>query len=296
MKKLEKGSKVAIFAPSAQIGEISKINKGLAYLQSLGLVPVLGKNLLCVNRYMAGTDEQRAADINNAFADSDIKAIFCVRAAAGATRILPYIDYELAQKNPKPVIGFCDNVALQLALNKLSGLTCLNGFSLTYDFKGDKPDSVICADLEQQLAGKLPVFQAGKTLRGGNTEGILLCANLSVLIRLAGTPYFPDLSGKILLIEDVHERLHKIDLMLQQLKQQPNFHKLKAVIFGQFTDCSGDEEDGTLMDCFADFLQNTNVPAVYDFNFGHTPSRRVLPLGSPAKLNANSAMLEILAD
>ena len=112
MKKLEKGSKIAIVAPSAQIGEISKINKGLAYLQSLDLVPVFGKNLLCVNRYMAGTDEQRAADINAAFTDSDIKAIFCVRAAAGATRILPYIDYELAQKNPKPVIGFCDNVAL----------------------------------------------------------------------------------------------------------------------------------------------------------------------------------------
>ncbi|MBR1840733.1 MAG: LD-carboxypeptidase [Alphaproteobacteria bacterium] len=296
MMKIEKGSKVAIVAPSAQIGEISKIEKGLKYLESIGLIPVLGKNLLCSHRYMAGSDTQRADDINSAFSDSDIKAIFCVRAAAGATRILPYIDYKLAQKNPKPVIGFCDNVALQLALNKLSGITCLNGFSLTYDFRSASPDSVICADLEQQLAGKLPVFKSGKTLRTGVAEGKLLCANLSVLMRLAGTPYFPDLNGKILLVEDVHERLHKIDVMLQQLKQQPNFHKLEAVIFGQFTDCTGDEEDGTLLDCFDDFLQNTNFPAIIDFNFGHTPSRRVLPLGSPAKLNTDSATLEILAD
>ncbi|MCQ2735071.1 MAG: LD-carboxypeptidase [Alphaproteobacteria bacterium] len=296
MIKIEKGSKVAVVAPSAQIGEISKISKGLKYLESIGLIPVLGKNLLCTNRYMAGSDTQRADDINSAFSDSDIKAIFCVRAAAGATRILPYIDYKLAQKNPKPVIGFCDNVALQLALNKLSGITCLNGFSLTYDFKNDTPDKAICADLEQQLAGNLPVFTSGKTLPNGLAEGQLLCANLSVLIRLAGTPYFPDLSGKILLIEDVHERLHKIDLMLQQLKQQQSFHNLKAVIFGQFTDCAGDEEDGTLFDCFKDFLQNTNIPAVIDFNFGHTPSRHVLPLGSLARLNADSSTLEILSD
>ena len=88
--------------------------------------------------------------------------------------------------------------------------------------------------------------------------------------------------------------LHKIDLMLQQLKQQPNFTHLQGIIFGQFTDCSGDAEDGTIDDCIADFLQNTNIPAIKNFLFGHTKSRYVLPLGVNARLKAATTTLEII--
>ena len=112
-------------------------------------------------------------------------------------------------------------------------------------------------------------------------------------MKLAGTPYFPDLRGKILLVEDIRERLHKIDLMLQQLKQQPQFNGLNGLIFGHFTDCSGDEEDGTLDDCFADFLHGTSFPCLKDFEFGHTPSRYVLPLGAEVRFNADKTELEI---
>ena len=294
MIKLKPNDKVAVVAPSAQIGSIEKIEKGLAYLHNIGLKPVIGKHTLSQNRYMAGTDKQRADDINAAFTDSDIKAIFCVRAAAGASRILPYIDYELALNNLKPVIGFCDNAALQIALNKYSQIVSLNGFSLTYDFKNSALDSQIKSDLENLLFGKKIPIQSGKLLKSGTAEGKLICTNLSTLTYLCGTPYFPNLSDSILLLEDVHEKLHKIDLMLQQLKQQPNFDKLQGIIFGQFTDCTADSEDGTLSDCFNDFLYKTDLPAIYDFNFGHTSSRRVLPLGAKVKFSADNALLEIL--
>lgn len=296
MIKLRAGDHVAIVAPSAQIGDESKIKKGIDYLKSLGLIPVYGKHLFLQNRYMAGSDIQRAEDVNDAFADPDIKAIFCVRAAAGATRILPYIDYKLAKQNPKPVIGFCDNIALQIALNKLSDTICINGFLLTYDFKNSSLDNTIRNDLEKLLSGQSLSIQSGMTLRSGSTSGSLIATNLSVLMRMAGTPYFPNLANKILIIEDVHERFHKIDLMLQQLKQQPEFSKLKAVIFGQFSNCDGDEEDGTLMDIFNDFLDGTDIPSVYDFNFGHTPSRRVLPVGAHAELSADECLLQIRLD
>ncbi len=294
MQKIKTGDKVAIIAPCAQIGEISKIEKAVTYLKSLGLVPVFGENLLKIKRYMAGSDRERAQDINTAFAEPDIKAIFCARAAAGGTRVLPHIDYELVQRNKKPLFGFCDNAAIQLALYQKSGLTSFNGFGLTYDFRSDKLDSQIAADLKAILNGKIYQINSGTTLRSGSVEGTLLCANLSVLMRMAGTPYFPDLSNKILLVEDVHEKVYRIDLMLQQLKQQPNINKLAGVIFGQFTDAESDAEDGSVDDCFADFLAGTSFPVLKAFNFGHTPSRRILPLGAKVAFNADACLLQIL--
>lgn len=293
MNELNFGDKIAIVAPCGQIGSIEKIKYGVDYLKQKGFEPILGEHLFAVNRYMAGSDAQRADDINQAYANKEIKAIFCARAAAGGTRILPYIDYDLARRNPKPVIGFCDNVALQLALWQKSGIISYNGMVLSYDFQTPELDSQIAQGLQACLSGEKQHIVSGETLRSGQATGRLLCSNLSVLLRLAGTPYFPDLSGKILLLEDVHERLHKIDLMFQQLKQQPSFNKLKGIIFGQFTNCEGDEEDGSLDDCISDFLQQTNIPAVKNFAFGHTKSRHVLPLGAEAYFDADKTVLEI---
>lgn len=293
MDKLRKGDKIALIAPSAQIGTVEKISLGLAYLRSLGLCPVFGKNLFRQNRYMAGTDRERAADVNAAFADKEIKAVFCVRAAAGAPRILPYIDYGLIRNNPKPLVGFCDNVALQLALNKKCGIIGWNGFLPTYDFRSGTLDPLVKESFENLIHGKPVRIISGKTLRAGKSRGKLLCCNLSTLLKLTGTPYFPNLRGKILLLEDRNERLHKVDSMLQQLKQQSGFAGLKGVIFGQFTDCGGDEEDGTLADCFNDFISGTDFPVITGFNFGHIESRYVLPLGATADFDADCALLEI---
>lgn len=295
MQPIKAGDKVAIIAPCGQIGEVSKIESALKYLQSLGLEPVLGKHLLCTNRYMAGSDEQRAADINSAFADKEIKAVFCVRAAAGGLRTLPYIDYETLKNNPKPLIGFCDNASVQLALWEKCDIVSYNGFVLTYDFKDGTLDSLIKEDLEKLLKNEKFSYTSGKTLRGGIAKGRLICSNLTTLLRLAGTEYFPDLSGKILLVEDINERVYRIDLMLQQLKLQPNFNKLKAIIFGQFTNSQTDAEDGSVADCVQDFLFGANFPAITDFNFGHTKSRHVLPLGAEVELNTDTAELKILS-
>lgn len=294
MKKLQKGDMIAIVAPSGQIGNLKKIEAGMNYLKNLGFIPVLGKSLLKQYRYMAGSDIERAADINQAFADRSIKAIFCVRAAAGAARILPYIDYQTAKANKKPVIGFCDNAALQIALLKKSHVVSWNGFLLSYDFKDALSDR-IDTDFKHLIAGRKYSITSGKCLVAGKAAGKLICCNLSVLTKLAGTPYFPDLRGKILLIEDRNERLHKVDLMLQQLKQQPHFNKLKGIILGQFTECSGDEEDGTINDSFADFIKDTNIPVIEDFNFGHTDSHEVLPLGGKVLMDANNCCLHILS-
>ncbi len=295
MPIVKSGDKVAIVAPCGQIGNLEKIADAVKYLENLGLKPILGKHLLSVNRYMAGTDEDRAADINAAFADTSVKALFCVRAAAGGTRILPYIDYETALRNHKPIIGFCDNAALQIALFQNSGVVSYNGFVMAYDFKSGKLDPLIQSDLQKLLNNEKFKIISGKTLRSGNASGKLLCCNLTVLTRMAGTPYFPDLRSKILLIEEVNEPIYKIDLMLQQLKQQPYFSKLRGIIFGQFTNIKADAEDGTLDECLNDFLYHTKLPAIADFNFGHTTSRHVLPIGAEVEMNTELNELKIIS-
>jgi len=294
MQPVKAGDKVAIIAPCGQISEMSKIELAVEYIKSLGLQPIAGKHLLYANRYMAGTDKQRAADVNTAFADKEIKAVFCVRAAAGGLRILPYLDYGLIKRNPKPFIGFCDNASIQLALWQKCRLVSYNGFVLSYDFKDGTLDSLIKENLGKLLKHENFSCTSGITLRGGTTQGQLICSNLTTLLRLAGTEFFPDLSGKILLIEDINERVYRVDLMLQQLKLQQNFTKLKGVIFGQFTNSQTDDEDGSIADCIQDFLSGTNFPAITDFNFGHTKSRHVLPLGAEVELNADTAELKIL--
>lgn len=294
MYKLKKGDHVAIIAPSAQIGDYEKIRQGIEYLQKLGFIPVFGKHVYAQNRYMAGSDEQRAADVNEAFLNPKIKAVLCVRAAAGTARILPYVDYLKIRRHPKPLIGFCDNAALQAALFKKSRIISYNGFLPTYDFKNGDADPLVKNSLEMLLKGKNFLIRSGEKIRGGAASGRLLCINLSVLMHLAGTPYFPELKGKILLLEDVNEKIYKIDTMLQQLKQQPHFNMLRGIVFGQFTNCTGDEEDGTIDDCFADFLQNTNFPAMKNFQFGHVPQRYVLPFGAKVQLSTDDECLEIL--
>ena len=294
MIEIKTGDKVAVVAPCAQIGDMAKIAAAIKYLESLGLIPVFGKNLLKVNRYMAGSDKERAEDLNAAFADTELKAIFCARAAAGGTRILPYIDYETARRNPKRLIGFCDNVAVMAALYEKSNMVSFNGLGLSYDFQNEVLDTQIDADVKALLKGETYGIKSGKTLKSGAAKGKLICANLSVLMRLAGTPYFTNLQNKILLLEDVHEKIYRIDLMLQQLKQQPHFEEIAGIVLGQFTDAESDAEDGNLDDCFADFLQGVKVPVIKDFNFGHTKSRRVLPFGADVLLDADRELLQIL--
>jgi muramoyltetrapeptide carboxypeptidase len=295
MKRLSVGDKVAIIAPSAKIEKKEKIEKLLQYVENLGLVPVFGKNVFSSKRYMAGTDEERASDVNEAFANPDIKAVFCVRAAAGASRILPFIDFDLIKNNPKPLIGFCDNSALMLAINTLSGGISWNGFVLNEEFPNNYLSDNIKNSLFGLINGNPLLINSGEKIRGGIAEGNLICSNLTTLLYLAGTKYFPDLDGKILLIEDVREKMHRLDLMLQHLKLLPSFGKLRGIILGGFTDLSAMEEDGTLDDCINDFIENTTCPVIKNFKFSHAKDRYVLPLGAKVRLDADDTSLEILS-
>lgn len=284
MSLLHTGDTVGIIAPSAGL-QNKTLTPALTYLQNLGLKVKTANNFTKQYRYMAGTDTERATTLNQMFADNTIKALFCLRGGAGATRILDMLDYNIIKNNPKPVIGLSDSTALQNAIYAKTGNPSLTGFLPLYDFNNKEIDTLVDSSLRDALFSDSHQIKSGQTLIKGSAEGTLIGGCLSVFCYLCGTPYFPDLEGKILLLEDIGEKTYKIDLMLNQLKQQKNFDKLKGIILGQFIDCPmSAPEDGSIEDCIKDFTAGLHIPVITNFAYGHIPSRFILPIGFPVNI------------
>ena len=294
MFSLQANDKVGIISPSAAL-ENTDINQALAYLCSQQLTPVLGKYVHEQYRYMAGTDKQRAEDIMTFFEDDRIKALFCTRGGAGSLRLLPLLDYDVIRRHPKPIFGLSDSTALQNGIYAQTTNISYSGFLLAYDFKDGQINQMQHQDLQDIFSGRPLHYTSGKTVNEGTSEGVLVGGNAMVFLSLCGTPYFPDLSGKILLLEDVGIKSYQLDLMLHQLKQQASFEKLRGIIFGQFTNIKiADACDGSIDENIALFAREINKPVIKDFAYGHIPARHILPIGGYVKLDAKSCEVSTL--
>jgi muramoyltetrapeptide carboxypeptidase len=287
MAILKKGDKIGIIAPSVGLND-KDITPTINYFKNIGLTPIFAKNLSKNYRYMAGTDKERADNINKLFKDDSIKALFCLRGGAGATRILDLLDYNLIKQNKKPIFGLSDSTALQNALITKTNTTSYTGFLPLYDLSDDI-NKTLDASLQKTLFNNHQTIISGNCLKKGECKGKIIGGCLSVLTYLCGTQYFPNLSGKILLLEDIGEKTYKIDLMLNQLKQQKNFNRLKAIIIGQFHNCIiSDKEDGTIEDCIKDFTNGLNIPIITNFAYGHIKERYVVPLNKTVTLKSTT--------
>lgn len=294
MTTLPTKTKVGITSPAGFINGFDDIKLAIDYLESLGLECVFGASIYKQDRFMAGSDEERAADLITFFKDPEIKAIFTTAGGCGSQRLLDILDYEIIRQNPKPIIGLSDNTALQLGIYTQTGNVSYTGFSLKYDFKRGHIDSLVDSSLKTVLAKEKQIIKSGETLISGQTQGKLIGGCLSLIRSLCGTPYFPDLTDSILLIEDVGEKTYKLDLMLTQLRQQPSFAKAKGIVFGTFAACEmADPEDGTVDDVLNDFCRHIHtIPIIKNFAYGHIPSRYVLPIGVQYFLDADKCHLE----
>lgn len=284
MSLLKKGDTVAFVAPSSFVKK-EDVSQAVEYFKQMGLKVKLADNIAEEYRYMAGSDKKRANIINKMFADEKIKALVCVRGGAGSSRILPFLDYDLIKKNKKAIIGLSDSTALQNALIGLSSISAYTGYLPAYKPEQNSFEDKAGQYLKSILFDQTHEIISGKSLIKGEAEGKIIGGNLSVLCYLCGTKYFPSLKDKILLIEDVGEKTYKIDLMLNQLKQQKDFDKLKGIIIGQFTDCKiASASDGTIEDCIKDFIAGLKIPTICDFEYGHIKHSRILPLGLKVKI------------
>jgi muramoyltetrapeptide carboxypeptidase len=297
-------------APSAAPNEPERIRFAIDTVESLGFKVKPGTHLYDRDGYLAGSDAARAADLNAMFADDDVDAIWCVRGGYGASRILPALDYALMQRKPKALIGYSDITALHVAIHRHAGLVTFHG---PVAFRAFTPYSL--GELKRVLwTGETPVRLGGPppfdraegrvdwenrvaTLVPGRARGRLLGGNLCLMSHLCGTPYFPDLRGAILFLEDVEEAYYRIDRMLTQLWLSGALAGVAGVAFGKFTNCTSSPfflQNRPLDDILAERCRALGVPAVSGIMVGHIEDQTTLPVGCMAELDADAGTLTLL--
>ena len=200
MKRIRK---VAVVSPSVMLSERSfNTEKWLAYLQQdLGLEVVLMPTALGGTKLETFQARDKACDIMAAYADDSIDALLAVHGGASALRVLEYLDFEVIKKHPKPVIGFSDTTSLQFGVFGKTGQAYITGFLPEYDFRDGRIAAPTDEDLRRVLAGEKFAASSGVCVHPGVAEGVLIGGNVSTISDLSGTPYYPDLNGKILLLD-----------------------------------------------------------------------------------------------
>ena len=279
--------KITLIAPSSPAKELTPetINTIREKLAEADFQIHLASHALDEDRYLAGSDEDRAKDIMDAFQDETVGIVMTVRGGYGSPRLLDKLDYDIIRQNPKSFWTISDGTALQTALYTCAGITGYSGLQGLF-FLNPKNEKLIKTGF-MALKGQLPEIPVQKVWTPGQAKGIMLGGNLSVFTALIGTPYFPDMSDKILVIEDVNEKPYQVDRMLSHLKLAGVFDKIAGVVLGDFSSClSKEDSDGTIEDVFADYFINFRVPVV-QINYGHLNRETIIPIGKPIQLDTH---------
>jgi muramoyltetrapeptide carboxypeptidase len=243
------------------------------------------------DRYLAGNDGHRAARFNAMMADDGVQAVMCARGGYGAIRILDQLDYGAIGSRPKPLIGFSDITALHQVIQLKTGLVTFHGPMVTTMAKLTGQGRQMWCDT---LTGKRDVsalFTDLRVLKAGSAEGVIAGGNLATLCHMVGTPYGADYAGVILMIEDVGEAPYRVDRMLTQMKLAGVLDGIAGLVVGRFEDCGRfDEIDEVVLERFSDM----DIPIVSGAPFGHGPENMIVPLGVPARLDADLGALSLL--
>jgi len=306
--RLKPGSVVGLVSPAGATWEREELDIVQDAVRALGLVPRLAPHLLDRYGYLAGQDKDRAADINQLFADPQVAALLPIRGGWGSSRMLPYLDYDRIRQNPKILVGFSDITALTLAIygrtrvvtfHGPNGLTSWRpqqteyfrrilfaGEAITFQNLKDGDDE----DRLMQVKNRI------QTITPGQARGRLIGGNLSVFSGIVGSPYVPDFQGAILFLEDTNENIYRIDRLMTHLKIAGVFDKLAGFIFGQCSGCAPDADYGslTLEEVVWDHIKPLGIPAWYGAMIGHIEPIVTLPIGLEVEIDASAGTIRML--
>ncbi len=300
--RLKAGDAVGIVSPSTPVTDEldGQFRHGVEFLESLGLKPVVGEHVRSSTLGYAASPQEKAEDINRMFADEAIKAIICSQGGATANACLPYLNWDAIRDNPKIFLGISDITVLLNAIHHKTGLVTFHGDDVMWGFgrhPADYDRQEFIARLMDARIGEVAANRERRTVRGGTAGGKLLGGNLSCLLKLAGTPYWPDFTGAIYFVEALNITPEACDYQFRQLEQMGVFDAIRGVIVGYIDGLQ--KGDSTLLQ-MEDIL--LRVTADYDFpilkvnDFGHNCPNTVLPVGGQVKLDADRQTVEIVAN
>ncbi|NYG54874.1 DUF4031 domain-containing protein [Nocardioides perillae] len=285
---LRPGARVAVVAPSGPV-DPARLAAGVALLRDWGLVvdePVLpppGEQ-----PWLASTDAERAADLERAWLDEGVDAVWCARGGSGAHRVVDLLDWTaLLEVRPPLLVGFSDTTALHEAVASRLGLVTVHGPVVA--MLPDLDPAALAATRALVLEGRVDDL-LGAPLLPGRAEGPLVGGNLTVLAAGAGTPTSRPARGCVAVLEDVAEPAYRLDRALTQLLRAGWFDGVHGVACGAFTDCG---DPAVVRSLLRARLAPLGVPVVVDLPVGHQPANRPLPLGARAALDGDAGVLRV---
>lgn len=311
-KALAPGARVALVSPASPGAEAESTVIAEEVVASLGLVPKRMPAAARQAMYLAGTDEERAADLNAAFRDPSIDAIWCTRGGYGSGRLLPLLDWDAIRRNPKPLLGYSDITALLNGIHARTGLVtfhspmCSENLS---DYSLAELKRVVFTKEPAGVVGAAPPLEPRegfvdredrlRRIAPGTGRGPLVGGNISVFSMLVGTPWEPPLSGSILFLEEVGEEPYRIDRWLTHFVLTGRLAKCAGIVFGKFKDCGPGEKGSfqgtwTWQEVVADRLGELGVPVLAGLRFGHVVDKSTLPVGVRAELDVAKGTLTLL--
>lgn len=294
------GDRVGVAALSGPV-DPQRLANGLENLRRLGFEPVLADNLTSRRGFLAGTDAERLDAFHRLAADPDLPAILFTRGGHGLLRILPGIDWDLLARHPRAYVGYSDLTPFLLGVVRRLGLVAFHGPLVAGELaRGLSP--VEEASFLDALAGRYPAEQPFTSWvrpprrlngQGRDVSGPLLGGCLSLLAATAGTPYFPDLDGALLLLEDVNEEPYRIDRMLTHIRLSDSLTRISGMIVGHLGTFKGDGSPwpADWAALLEDTLAGFDWPVALGLESGHFPPNRTLPLGLPARLEEEGRRL-----
>ncbi|MEI7634862.1 MAG: LD-carboxypeptidase [bacterium] len=324
--RLESGMTIGLIAPASGAPDPAAIDRGITVLQSRGFRVKEAKSLRARWGFLAAPDAARLADLHAMIANPKIGAIMCMRGGYGVMRLLPRIDYALAARNPKIIVGFSDITALHLALWKKCGLVTFNGPMLLSAFAKERPGSFTLGALERTLMNAVPSGSVWEGLnsrqfrvvRHGRVSGRLIGGNLSLVAATIGTPYEIDTRGKIVFLEEVDEKPYRVDRMLTQLLLAGKLRDAVAVVFGRNVPdaesavrerkLAGEglprlasppparvprDYEPVLDEVIAERLRPLGIPVLIGLPFGHIDDYATIPIGVEAVVDTRRGELVI---
>ena len=293
---------IYVYSPASAVRDKAAFKRGIARLKALGHEVEVDADALATHTRFAGDDATRLAAIHRAAASGADVALIS-RAAYGFTRILPGIQYKKVAKaieGGTRFVGMSDFTAFQNAVLARTGATTWAGPSLEVDWGVEgEPDDIMAACFDDLLTGhgegtgwrmgKEPARADGKPAVPDVyvKSAPLWGGNLAVLTSLLGTPYFPEVKGGILFLEDIAEHPYRIERMLTQLLHAGVLAQQKAVVLGQFTHYKLAAHDkGFKLQSVVDWLRTQiKAPVLTNLPFGHVPTKVLLPVGATVSLS-----------
>ncbi|KSU84359.1 MULTISPECIES: S66 peptidase family protein [Fictibacillus] len=294
---LQRGDTIGIVTLGSPL-EPARINEGIKTLRGLGFNTVLGKNVYTSTGFLAGTDQQRAADLMAMFSNKNVKMILPTRGGVGVAGILPYLNFNVIRQNPKIVSGYSDITILLNVLYQYADLISFQSL-LLLDFNLETPPynynqfflATSTFQSPRQIINPPGIPQISRVR--GNVTGEVVGGNLTSFVDNLGTPFEIDTTGKILIIEETHEPINTVYRYLNHLKIAGKFADCAGIVMGECTSCEP-AYGVTYEQLIREVMIPLGKPLMTNVTTAHGYYKAAIPIGARANLDTVNNRFTIL--